>query len=360
MEEEGRGDRVAVACADRMREVREGQQDVMETPHLTATPDGREQRTLYPPIEPDRVGHLGVGDGHEIYYELSGRRDGIPVVFLHGGPGGGTAPVQRRFFDPDRYRIVLFDQRGCGRSRPHASLHANTTAHLVADIERLRRYLGIERWLIFGGSWGSTLALLYAERFPERVSGLILRGIFLMRQREIDWFYRRGTNAIFPEAWADFVSVIPEAERDDLIAAFYRRLTGDDEDERLRAARAWSRWESHCVTLVPEEAQLRQADASRFALAFARIECHYFHHRGFLESDDEILANCHRIRHIPTAIVQGRYDVICPPVSAFELKQALPEARLRIVPVAGHSAFEPGIVHELVTATDAFAERGAP
>ncbi|RMD88323.1 MAG: prolyl aminopeptidase [Alphaproteobacteria bacterium] len=314
-------------------------------------------RTLYPPIDPHESGHLAVGDGHEIYFEISGRADGIPVVFLHGGPGGGTAPVQRRFFDPSRFRIVLFDQRGCGRSRPHASIEANTTWHLVADIERLREHLGIDRWLVFGGSWGSTLALLYAQHHPERVTGLVLRGIFLMRAREIDWFYRRGTNAIFPEAWADFVSVIPPDERDDLIAAYYRRLNGDDAEEQARAARAWSRWESHCVTLVPEKTQLRQAESQHFALAFARIECHYFSHRGFLERDNQILEDCHRIRHIPTVIVQGRYDVICPPVSALELKAALPDATLRIVPVAGHSAFEPGIVHELVTATESFARR---
>lgn len=313
------------------------------------------RRQLYPAIEPYRTGSLPVGDGHALYYELSGNPGGRPVVFLHGGPGGGTSPVQRRFFDPERYNIVLFDQRGCGRSEPFASLEANTTWHLVEDIERLRRHLGIERWLVFGGSWGSTLALLYAQRHTARVAGLILRGIFLMRGREIDWFYRHGTNAIFPDAWEEFVSIIPEDERDDLIGAYYRRLTGADEEAKLAAARAWSRWESHCVTLVPDGRQLRQATVDRFALAVARIECHYFVHGGFLERDDQILAGCAALRDIPTVIVQGRYDAICPPVSAWELKKALPDATLRLLPVAGHSAFESDIVHELVSATDRFA-----
>lgn len=328
----------------------------METMHSGPPHRQEARRKLYPALDPFETGWLEVGDGHRIYYEQSGRRDGLPVVFLHGGPGGGTSPVQRRFFDPERYRIVLFDQRGCGRSRPHAALEANTTRHLVADIERLREHLGVERWIVFGGSWGSTLALLYAQRHAARVAGLVLRGIFLMREREIDWFYRHGTNAIFPEAWADFIAPIPPAERGDIIEAYYRRLTGEDAVVRAEAALAWSRWEGHCVTLVPEERNTDQAGTTRFALAFARIECHYFRHRGFLAPEDDILANCHRIRQIPTVIVQGRYDAICPPVSAFDLAAALPQADLRIVPVAGHSAFEPGIVHELVSATDAFAD----
>jgi len=313
------------------------------------------RRSLYPAIEPYRTGLLEVGEGHHLYYELSGNPRGTPVVFLHGGPGGGTSPVQRRFFDPKAYNIVLLDQRGCGRSQPYAELEANTTWHLVSDIERLRIHLGIERWLLFGGSWGSTLALLYAQRHTRHVTGMILRGIFLLRRRELDWFYRHGTNAIFPEAWEEFISFIPEAERDDLVAAYYRRLTGDDEAEQLAAARAWSRWESHCVTLVPDGRQLRQASADRFALAFARIEAHYFAHRGFLEHDNQVLEGCAALAELPAVIVQGRYDAICPPVSARELKAALPRADLRIVPVAGHSAFEPDIVHELVTATDAYA-----
>lgn len=298
---------------------------------------------------------LDVGDGHRLYYEESGNPQGYPVVFLHGGPGGGTSPVQRRFFDPGRYRIILFDQRGCGRSTPHAELNANTPQHLIGDIEKLRAHLAIERWLLFGGSWGSTLALLYAQAHPERASGLILRGIFLMMQRELDWFYRCGTNAIFPDAWEEFQSFIPQSERDDLVAAYYRRLTGPDQAIMQSAARVWSRWESRCVTLVPNLAQLRNEERDDFALAFARIESHYFHHKGFLDADDRILANCHRIRHLPTVIVQGRYDAICPPRSAYDLKQALPDADFHLVPVAGHSAFEPDIVHELVEATDGFA-----
>jgi len=313
------------------------------------------KRGLYAPFGPETTGFLDVGDGHELYYEVSGNPAGLPVVFLHGGPGGGTSPVQRRFFNPARYRIVLFDQRGCGRSRPHAGLNANTSWHLVDDIERLREHLGIDRWLVFGGSWGSTLALLYAQAHPDRVAGLVLRGIFLMRQQELDWFYRHGTNAIFPEAWDEFISYLPEEERDDPVAAYHRRLTGQDAALRLEAARLWSRWESRCVTLLPDERQVSHANAEDFALAFARIESHYFLHKGFLDRDNRILEDCPRIAHLPTVIVQGRYDAICPPVSAFELARALPKAELRMVPDAGHSAFEPSIVHELVSATDRFA-----
>lgn len=314
------------------------------------------QLGLYPPVESHHHGYLPVGDGHALYYELSGNPKGLPVVFLHGGPGGGTSPVQRRFFDPQRYHIILFDQRGCGRSRPFAGLEHNTTAHLIADMEKLRTHLAIERWHVFGGSWGSTLALLYAQAFPDRVLGLVLRGIFLMRQCELDWFYKFGTNAIFPDAWEDFIAFIPPDERSDIIAAYYKRLTGPDETVRLEAARNWSSWESRCVTLVPDPHQVKHAQNTEFALAFARIECHYFYHRGFLESDDQILRNAGLIQHIPTVIVQGRYDAICPPRAAWDLKNALPDAQLKLVPVAGHSAFEKPVIHELVTATSSMAD----
>ncbi|RMF16630.1 MAG: prolyl aminopeptidase [Alphaproteobacteria bacterium] len=315
------------------------------------------RRRLYPPIAPAGSGFLDVGEGHRIYHEWSGRADGLPILFLHGGPGGGTSPMQRRFFDPARWRIVLFDQRGCGRSLPHASIEANTTDHLLADIERLREHLGIDRWAVFGGSWGSTLALLYAEACPERVTGLILRGIFLARPEEIRWFYQEGAGRIFPEAFARFVSGVPEDERHNLLAAYYRRLTHPDPTVRLNAAHRWARWEASTVTLAPDPAHLREAQSDHFALALARIECHYFLHRAFLRQPDQILAQADRLHDIPTTIVQGRYDVICPPKSAFDLKDALPHAELRIVPLAGHSAFEPAIVHELVLATDRLADR---
>jgi proline iminopeptidase len=313
-----------------------------------------ERRTLYPEIEPYRTGFLDVGDGHTIYFEESGNPGGKPVVFLHGGPGGGTDPKHRRFFDPTRYRIVLFDQRGCGKSRPHASLDANTTWHLVADIERLRGELGIDRWQVFGGSWGSTLALAYAETHPERVTELVLRGIFLLRKSEIDWFYQSGAGALFPEAWQEFLAPIPEAERGDLVQAYHRRLTSEDLAVRQEAARAWSVWEGRTSCLLPSEDLIQRTAGDAFSLAFARIECHYFVHGGWVEGERALLANVHRIRHIPGVIVQGRYDVVCPAISAWELAQAWPEASLKVVPDAGHSALEPGIVHELIGATDRF------
>ena len=314
------------------------------------------RRRLYPPIEPLQTGLLAVDGGHEIYWEVSGNPKGKPVIFLHGGPGGGSAPIQRRFFDPSLYRIILFDQRGCGRSRPHADLRNNTTWDLVADMERLRRYLDIPRWQVFGGSWGSTLALLYAQSHPDRVSEIVLRGVFLMRQSEVDWFYRHGANRLFPEAWQEFIDLIPPDEQDDLVAAYYRRLTSDDPETMREAAAAWSRWERSTVTLIPEPQPRQGIGADRFALAIARLECHYFAHGGFLEHDDQLLAQIDRIRHLPCVIVQGRYDVICPPKSAHDLAQAFPEARLKMVPVAGHSAFESDIIHELVTATDRFRD----
>ncbi len=318
--------------------------------------DHQGRRRLYPAIAPVESGFLDVGDGHRIYHEWSGREDGLPILFLHGGPGGGTSPMQRRFFDPARWRIVLFDQRGCGRSTPHASLRANTTWHLVADIERLREHLGIERWAVFGGSWGSTLALLYAQAYPERVSGLVLRGVFLARPEEIRWFYQEGAGRLFPEAFSRFVAGVPADERHDILAAYYRRLVHPDPTIRLNAAHRWARWEASTVTLTPDANQLREAQSDHFALALARIECHYFLHRAFLRRPNQILEDADRLAGIPTTIVQGRYDVICPPKNAFDLKEALPHADLRIVPLAGHSAFEQAIVHELVSATDRLAD----
>lgn len=318
-------------------------------------PHGVPRRTLYPPIEPYRTGRLRVDATHELYFEESGNPGGAPVLFVHGGPGGGTDPRQRRFFDPARYRIVLFDQRGCGKSTPHASLVDNTTWHLVADMEALRMHLGIDRWMLFGGSWGSTLSLAYAQTYPERVTSLVLRGIFLLRKREIDWFYQEGASRLFPDAWERYLAPIPEAERGDLVAAYHRRLTSDDPAVRLEAARAWSVWEGSTSTLLPDAALVAKTGQEEFALAFARIECHYFVHGGFFERDDALLRGVERIAHLPAVIVQGRYDVVCPAESAWALARAWPRARLQIVPDAGHSAMEPGIVDALVRATDELA-----
>lgn len=312
------------------------------------------RRSLYPEIEPHRSGRLRVSATHEIYWEESGNPRGKPVVFVHGGPGGGTNPKQRRFFDPEAYRVVLFDQRGCGKSTPHANLEDNTTWHLVADMEALREELGVDRWQVFGGSWGSTLALAYAQRHPERVSELVLRGIFMLRRRELLWFYQEGASALFPDAWQRYLAPIPEAERDDMMSAYYRRLTSEDPDERLAAARAWSVWEASTSFLLQRPAYIQHAAGDDFALAFARIECHYFVNRGFFEVDDQLLRDLERIRDVPGVIVQGRYDVVCPAASAWELAQAWPEAELEIVPDAGHSSYEPGIVDRLIRATDRF------
>ena len=312
------------------------------------------RRTLYPEIEPYRTGRLRVSEVHELYFEESGNPQGKPVVFLHGGPGGGTEPKYRRFFDPDAYRIVLFDQRGCGLSTPHASLVDNTTWHLVTDIEALRTHLGIDRWTVFGGSWGSTLALAYAETHPEPVSELVLRGIFLLRKQEIDWFYQRGASILFADAWEGYLAPIPEAERGDLLGAYYRRLTSEDAGVRQEAARAWSVWEGSTSCLFPNAELIAKTGGDEFSLAFARIECHYFTNRGFFSRDAQLLEDVGRIRHIPAVIVQGRYDVVCPMESAWALHRAWPEADLRLVPDAGHSALEAGIVHELVEATDRF------
>ena len=317
------------------------------------------RRSLYPEIEPYNAGFLQVSPLHRVYFEESGNPDGKPVVFLHGGPGGGTVPEQRRFFDPERYRIVLFDQRGCGRSTPHAELQENTTWELVGDIERLRAHLDVARWQVFGGSWGSTLALAYAQTHPRRVTELVLRGIFLLRPSELKWFYQDGASALFPDAWERFIAPIPPSERGELIKAYYRRLTSDDPAVRRDAARAWSVWEASTSYLYINAEQIEHAADDEFSLAFARIECHYFMRKGFLERDNQLLENVTRIRQIPGVIVQGRYDVVCPVQSAWDLHRAWPEAELRIVDDAGHSAFEPGILHELVAATDRFADRPA-
>ncbi len=312
------------------------------------------RRELYPAIEPNKSGMIAVGDGHELYYEECGNPRGKPVVLLHGGPGGGCSDKMRRFHNPDVYRIVLFDQRGAGRSKPHASLEHNTTRHLIGDIEVIRAALGIERWQVFGGSWGSTLALAYAQAHPERVTELVLRGIFLLRRKEILWFYQHGASEIFPDRWQDFLAPIPRSERADLLAAYYRRLTSADAEERLQAAKAWSVWEGATSCLIPDPALVANFGETSHALAMARIECHYFVNGGFLE-EGQLLRDVGRVRNIPAVIVQGRYDMVCPVVSAWELHQAWPEADLRIAPDAGHSAFEPGNVHALVDATDGFA-----
>jgi len=315
------------------------------------------RRSFYPEIQPYDSGWLDVSPEHSIYYEQSGNPAGKPVVFLHGGPGGGTSPKQRRFFDPARYRIVLFDQRGSGKSKPHASLVDNTTWHLVSDIERLRHHLGIERWQVFGGSWGSTLALAYSEQHPERVTELVLRGIFLLRRWELEWFYQQGTSRLYPDAWQKYEALIPEGERGDFIHAYYRRLTGADAALRKEAARVWSVWEASTSHLIPDEDYVQSCAGDDFSMAFARIECHYFVNHGFLVHENQLIADVAKIRHIPAVVVQGRYDVVCPMQSAWDLCRAWPEADLRIVADAGHSAYEPGIVHELITATEAFAAR---
>jgi len=316
-------------------------------------------RTLHPPIEARRSGWLRVSELHEIYWEESGNPAGKPVVFLHGGPGGGTDARMRRFFDPARYRIVLFDQRGCGQSRPHASLVDNTTLHLVADIERLREFLGIERWQVFGGSWGSTLALAYAQAHPAQVTELVLRGIFLVRPWEFRWFYESpdGAGALFPDLYEEFVKPIPPEERGELMQAYYRRLTSDNAALRASAARAWSIWEGATSFLRLNSDYLAKFEEDAFAEAFARIECHYFINGGFLRNPTQLLDDVPKIRHLPCTIVQGRYDVVCPMKSAWDLHRAWPEADLRIVADAGHSAFEPGIISELVAATDRYAAR---
>jgi proline iminopeptidase len=312
-------------------------------------------KTLYPEIEPFDTGRLRVSPIHELYYEQVGNPKGKPVVFLHGGPGGGLVTDYRRYFNPELYRVVLLDQRGSGKSTPHASLEENTTWHLVSDIEQLREHLGIDMWQVFGGSWGSTLALAYAETHPDRVRELVLRGIFLCRPKEIQWFYQDGASAIFPDVWEEYLKVIPEKERADMVSAYYRRLTSEDYAVRLAAARAWSIWEGSTSKLFFDPSMIEKFADPDFALAFARIECHYFMNNSFFESDNYLIENVGRIRPIPSVIVQGRYDVVCPMMSAWALHRAWPEAQLHIIPDAGHSISEPGIIGALVEATDNFA-----
>lgn len=314
-----------------------------------------ELRTLYDPIEPFDTGRLKVSPIHELYYEQVGNPTGKPAVFLHGGPGGGIVSDYRRYFDPEIYRVVLFDQRGSGKSTPHASLEENTTWHLVSDIEQLREHLGIHTWQVFGGSWGSTLALAYAERHPDRVAQVVLRGIFLCRPKEIQWFYQEGASAIFPDVWEEYLKIIPETERADMVTAYYRRLTSENDSVRLEAARAWSIWEGSTSKLFFDPSMIEKFADPEFALAFARIECHYFMNNAFFNSDNYLIENVEKIRHIPSVIVQGRYDVVCPLMSAWDLHRAWPEAQLHIIPDAGHSISEPGIIDALVEATDNFA-----
>jgi proline iminopeptidase len=311
-------------------------------------------RELYPAIAPYDTGTLQVSELHTLYYEQAGNPDGKPVVFLHGGPGGGIDPIYRRYFNPTHWRIVLFDQRGCGRSTPHAELRENTTWDLVNDIEKLRQRLDIDQWVVFGGSWGSTLALAYSQTHPAVCTGLILRGIFMLRRKELLWFYQEGCNYLFPDAWEEYLAPIPVEERDDLIAAYYKRLISADAETRLTAARAWALWEAATSKLLVDSALQTKFGNSQFADAFARIECHYFMNKGFLKSEDQLLKQCDRIRHIPTVMIQGRYDVVCPMITAWELHQAFPEAEFIVVPDAGHSMTEPGIRTALLEATDRF------
>ncbi|NOZ04675.1 MAG: prolyl aminopeptidase [FCB group bacterium] len=310
---------------------------------------------LFPPIEPYNEFFLPVSELHTIHVEEAGNPDGKPVIFLHGGPGGGIEPVYRRYFHPDKWRIILFDQRGCGRSTPSAELRENTTWDLVEDIERIRKKLGVEQWVVFGGSWGSTLSLAYSQTYPERCKGLILRGIFLLRKKELKWFYQEGASYVFPEAWEHYLQPIPAEERSDLLSAYHKRLTSDDDEIRLPAAKAWSIWEgSTCKLFLDTDSMERWGDA-KFAEAFARIECHYFLNGGFLQSEDQLIRNLDRIRHIPAAIVQGRYDMVCPITTAWELHRAWPEAEFHVIPDAGHSMTEPGIRSKLVELTEKFA-----
>ena len=313
-------------------------------------------KQLYPEIEPYNQFDLKVSDLHTIHVEESGNINGKPVIFLHGGPGGGIEPVYRQYFDPEKWRIIVFDQRGCGQSTPHAELQENTTWDLIADIEKVRQHLEIDKWVVFGGSWGSTLSLSYAITHPDRCKALVLRGIFMIRKKEINWFYQDGTSNIYPDAWEHYLRPIPEDERHDLVAAYYKRLTSNDDSVRIEAAKAWSIWEASTSKLIQSEESIHAFEDAKVAEAFARIECHYFTNRGFFDTDEWLLENVDKIRHIPTVIVQGRYDVVCPMISAWELHRAFPEADFEIVQDAGHSMTEKGIAAKLVEYTDKFSD----
>lgn len=312
--------------------------------------------TLHTIQEPFETGYLKVSELHEIFYEVSGNPKGLPVVFIHGGPGGGSKSDYRGYFNPEKFKIVMFDQRGCGQSRPFSELRENTTWDLVEDIEKLKQHLKIERWAVFGGSWGSTLALAYAQTYPNSCEQLFLRGIFLLRQKEIDWFYQYGASRLYPDAFADYLAAIPENERENLVQAYYKRLTGDDEKERKKAAKAWATWEGRTSKLIPDPNADETFGEEKFADAFARIECHFFTNKGFFKSDAHLLDNIDKMRHIPGLIVHGRYDVVCPVENAWELHQAWPESKLQIIEAAGHSLAEPGITQALIQATDDYAQ----
>ncbi|AOB29710.1 proline iminopeptidase [Bordetella sp. H567] len=315
---------------------------------------------LFPPIEPYRHGMLDTGDGHQVYWELCGNPAGKPAVFLHGGPGSGCSPVHRQLFDPAQYNVLLFDQRGCGRSRPHASLENNTTWHLVADIERLRTEIaGADRWLVFGGSWGSTLGLAYAQTHTDRVSALVLRGIFTVRRTEVQWYYQHGASELFPDLWEEYLAPIPPEERGDLVQAYHRRLTGSDPVAQLAAAKAWSRWEDSTITMLPSARHQQSHTADHAALAFARIENHYFVNEGFM-AEGQLIRDAHKLHDVPGVIVQGRYDACTPVRTAWDLHRAWPQARLHIVPDAGHAFDEPGILAHLLEATNRYAATGRP
>ena len=315
----------------------------------------KKENKLFPPIEPYETGFLKKGK-HEIYYEQCGNPKGKPAIFLHGGPGGGCGSLSRRFFNPKKYRIILFDQRGCGRSKPHTCLEDNTTWHLIEDIETIREKLGIKKWLVFGGSWGSTLAIAYAQKYPNNVSQMVLRGIFMLRQKELQWFYQYGASEMYPEAWQGFLKEIPENERDNLIEAYRKIFYGKNKEKQLSAAKAWSKWEASCSFINYNPNAVKESINAEFALAFALIENHYFVNKGFLENENQLLDNVDIIRNIPTIIIQGRYDVVCPPITAYELHSKWPESELVIAPFSGHSAFEKEITHELIKATNKFIQ----